>query len=105
MGELGWRGCYEPAASAERLVIAADLRARTFVCRRACYGVRFAAVGGGRPKGTAARAVAIGGAAALVGRDRARAVERWESVGRPYLSYVALDATSEDEITASAERA
>ena len=76
LGELGWRGCYEPAACAERLVTAADLRARTLIRRRARYGARLAAVGGGRPKGTAARAVATGGASALAGRDRARAVER-----------------------------
>jgi hypothetical protein len=36
---------------------------------------------------------------------RARALERWESAARPYLSYAALDAASEGGITASAERA
>ena len=76
LGEFGWRGCYEPTVAAERLVIAADLRAGALVRRRARYGARLAAVGGGRPTRTAARALATGAVAALLSRDRARRVER-----------------------------
>jgi peptidoglycan/xylan/chitin deacetylase (PgdA/CDA1 family) len=76
LGELGWHGAYEPRLGAERLVPAAGLRARGLVRRRARYGARLAAVGGGRSKRTAARALVAATAGALLTRDPACAVER-----------------------------
>ena len=85
LGAQSWRGRYEPAAAADRLVPAAALAPAGVVRRRLRYGARLAANGGGRRTADAARALAASAAGALVARggaDRtARAARAAENLG------------------------
>ena len=69
----GWRGRYEPAAGAERVVVPSKGQ---LLRRRWRYGARLAVAGGGRAATVAARAVATGAAGAVVSRDAATRLER-----------------------------
>jgi peptidoglycan/xylan/chitin deacetylase (PgdA/CDA1 family) len=81
----GWRGLYEPAAAAQRLVDADQATIRRLLRRRLRYGARLATAGGGRAATTAARSLATGLVGATVGRDRAvrrtRLLRAAENVG------------------------
>jgi peptidoglycan/xylan/chitin deacetylase (PgdA/CDA1 family) len=69
----GWRGRYEPAAAAERVV---EPRKGPLLRRRWRYGARLAVAGGGRSTSVAVRAVATGAAGVVGSRDAATRLER-----------------------------
>jgi peptidoglycan/xylan/chitin deacetylase (PgdA/CDA1 family) len=70
----GWRGRYEPAVAAERVVM--QPRVTTILRRRWRYGARLAAAGGGRARGVATRTLVTSTAGAVVAGDRMTRLER-----------------------------
>lgn len=73
LGAQGWRGRYEPAVAAERVVCP---RKGLVLRRRWRYGARLQTAGGGRRRSVAVRALVASAAGALTARDPGTRLER-----------------------------